>query len=58
MTNQKLTKGIFKRDLALLLIKYGAKLVDTKPNRHRPSYDVYYFEVDEKFNSLMKVLGK
>ena len=57
MTN-KPTKGIFKRDLALLLIKYGAKLVDTKPNRHRPSYDVYYFEVDDKFNSLMKILGK
>lgn len=58
MTNQKQTKGIFKRDLALLLIKYGAKLVDTKPNRNRPSYNVYYFEVDEKFNDLMKILGK
>ena len=58
MTNQIKTKGIFKRDLALLLIKYGAKLVGTKPNRHRPSYDVYYFEVDETFNNLMKILGK
>ena len=58
MTNQIKTKGIFKRDLALLLIKYGAKLVDTKPNRHRPSYDVYYFEVNDRFNYLMKILGK
>ncbi|WP_026022154.1 hypothetical protein [Kurthia massiliensis] len=50
-------RPVFKRSVAMELVKYGATLVEVVPNRNNPGYKVYFFKNDEKFNSLMAILA-
>ncbi|MED0667746.1 hypothetical protein P4T04_15585 [Bacillus badius] len=51
------TKRVFKRSLAIQLMKMGCSLVKVEPNKHNKNLEVYSFEVNEKLkDSLDKLM--
>ncbi|HDR7612516.1 TPA: hypothetical protein QCX47_004189 [Bacillus mycoides] len=51
-------KRIFKKTLAIELMKRGCNLVKVEPNKHNESLEVYSFEMNERLQISLDELMK
>ena len=47
------TKAIRNKRIAWLLRKEGFEILSVEPDRHKPQYDVYIFEVTPNFQEIL-----
>lgn len=48
-----MTKKVFSRKLAIYLRKKGCRIIGTEVNRHKPEFDVYIFEDNDKLKDAL-----
>ena len=50
-------KPIFKKDLALSLVRLGNELMDVTTNSRNPKYLIFYFKSTDKLKKDMELLN-
>ena len=50
-------KPIFKKDLALSLVRLGNELMDVTTNSRNPKYLIFYFKYTDKLKKDMELLN-